>query len=97
MLLSEVDLNRCYDIELLRQHGFIVRDVLIERNASGDYFVSCFNEFTDLEIVLGVLRPTLNVLGMIDQWFDTTRCDGLMAIYVDEYEVLVVDYYYTLE
>lgn len=97
MIISEVDLMRCPDVGLLREHGYAVRDVFVERKRSGDYCVNCLNEFTNSEILLGVLRPTLKVVRLIDEWLDVTRYDGLMAIYVDEFEVVVIDYYHALQ
>lgn len=97
MLLSEIDLMRCPDIGLLREHGYAVRDVFVEKKDFGRYVVNCHNEFSNSEIVLGVLQPSSRVLRLINEWLDLTRYDGLMAVYIDEYEVVIIDYYHALE
>ena len=94
MLFCEVELNRSADIGLLRECGAPIRDVLIERNSDGNFTIQCFNEFTQQENFLGQIEPSMTVATAMNHWLDFLHKDSFMAVYVDDYEIVIIDYYY---
>lgn len=96
MLICELDLNRSSDVGLISNYGFSVRDVFIERGGCGSYFVRCLNEFTQDEIILGEIKPSMVVAVAMSNWLDFLHEDEFMAIYIGDYEVVVIDHYYPI-
>lgn len=96
MLICELDLNRSSDVGLISNYGFSVRDVLIERGSCGSYFVRCLNEFTQDEIILGEIKPSMVVAVAMSNWLDFLHEDEFMAVYIGDYEVVVIDHYYPI-
>ena len=94
MLICEVELNRSADVGLISKCGFAVRDVLIERSDCGSYVARCLNEFTQDEVILGEIKPSMAIAAAVRNWFDFLHNDELMAIYLGNYGVVVIDYYY---
>lgn len=94
MLICDVELSKSTDVGLLRQHGFTVRDVSIERSFYGNFFLHCFNEFTQQEIFLGEIKSSLAAAIAMNNWLEFLHKDSFMAIYIDDYEVVIIDHYY---
>lgn len=94
MLFCDVVLNKSADIGLLREFGDPIRDVLIERNLDGNFTIQCFNEFTQQENFLGQIEPSITVATAMNHWLDFLHKDSFMAVYVDDYEIVIIDYYY---
>ncbi len=96
MLICEVQLNRSADVGLISKCGFSARDVLIERGDCGSYVARCLNEFTQDEIILGEIKPSMAIAVAMSNWFDFIHKDEFMAIYIGDYGVVVIDYYYPI-
>lgn len=97
MMLSDITLTRSADVGMLRLHGAPIRHVYIEQGACGDYFVRCLNEFSDEEVLLGELKMSSAVKLAVQEWINFTHQYEFMAVYSDEHEIVIVDYYYPIQ
>jgi hypothetical protein len=96
VILSDICFARSADVGMLREYGASVREVCIERGDLGDYFVMCINEFSGDEILLGELSMCSAVKQAVQEWIEFNHQDSFLAVYSDEYEVVIVDYYHSI-
>jgi len=96
MIISDVLLARSADAGMIRLYGAPVREVCIEKNDFDEYFVMCTNEFSGDDILLGELNMSSTVKQAVHEWLSFTQQDGFLAVYSDEYKVVIVDYYHPI-
>ena len=96
MILSDICFARSADVGMLREYGAPVREVCIERGDLGDYFVTCINEFSGDEVLLGEMNMSSAVKQAVQEWIEFNHQDSFLAVYSDEYEVVIVDYYHSI-
>lgn len=96
MILSDICFARSADVGMLREYGAPVRDVCIERGELGDYFVTCINEFSGDEVLLGWLKIGSMEKQAVQEWVEFNHQDSFLAVFSDEHEVVIVDYYHSI-